>query len=188
MTAHGHVTPDELPVPTEDLEDLIRGHQIVHLWIDGLENLGFIPGVPCIALELTNGDVHVIAVFPDVAPRSAFVYRLMWRMIQGPSFIKKSRAKILSAGRPQADILDVQKQSAGQVIARAYREKQPGREGGEILVVEFTDGRRLVVEGVQTDDPAALEANVPLAGMDVRIESVARVTSLPSAITPTEAA
>lgn len=181
MSDVGRITPDELPAGRDDLEDLIRGRQIVHLWIDGPENVGFIRGVPCIAWELDNGDVHVMAAFPDVTPSSPFVYRVMWRMITGPAFMKKSKAPYYSIGRPHADLSDPQRKTRGQMIARAYREKNPGREGGEIIVLELTDGRRAIVEGVHTDDEAAQFANAPIAGMEIRIEEPERTHSLPIA-------
>lgn len=182
MTAHGYMTPDELPAGRDDLEDLIAGRQIVHLWIDGLENLGFIRGVPCIAWELDNADVHVMAVFPDVTPSSPFVYRVMWRMIAGPAFIKKSKAPYFTIGRPTADLTDVQKKTYGQLIRRASRSPDPGREGGERVTLELSDGRRVIVEGVHTDDEAARATEAPIAGMEIRIEDPERVHSAPGAM------
>ena len=54
---NGRVTPDELPVHRGDLEDLIQRRQVVHLWLEGIERLGFVEGVPCCAWEMDNADV-----------------------------------------------------------------------------------------------------------------------------------
>lgn len=172
-STRGFVVPDELPAARDDLSDLIARRQIVHLWLEGVERLGFVPGVPTIAWELDNADVHLMAALPDIDPASAFAYRLLWRMIPGPAFIRRANRQAYLIGRPAMDITDPQIQACGQVIKTAYRLPGPNGQGGEVIVLELGDRREAWVEGVPSEEerPGQL-----LAGLTVTIKAPERTT------------